>query len=55
MRLPDYGLDPGCKADLNVLDAPTFREVLRLQQPHLWVMREGNVLVRNEVQRKFMR
>jgi cytosine/adenosine deaminase-related metal-dependent hydrolase len=33
LRLEDYGIEPGCRADLNVLAAPTVREVLRLQQP----------------------
>ncbi len=53
LRLPDYGLEPGCKADLNVLAASTAREALRLQQPPRWVMRGGNVLARNQVQREF--
>jgi cytosine deaminase len=53
LRLPDYGLEPGCKADLNVLAASTTREALRLQQPPRWVMRGGNVLARNQMQREF--
>jgi cytosine/creatinine deaminase len=55
LRLPDYGLDPGCKADLNVLAAPTLREVVRLQQPPRLVMREGKVLARNQVVRSLER
>jgi cytosine/creatinine deaminase len=51
LRLPDYGLEPGCRADLNVLAAPTLREVLRLQQPPGWVVRGGKVLARNQVVR----
>ncbi len=51
LRLPDYGLEPGCRADLNVLAAPTLREVLRLQQPPSWVVRGGKVLARNQVVR----
>src|SRR5216683_6139853 len=51
LRLPDYGLEPGCKADLNVLAASTLREVLRLQQPPRWVVREGKVLASNQVVR----
>jgi cytosine/creatinine deaminase len=51
LRLPDYGLEPGCRADLNVLAAPTLREVLRLQQPPGWVVRGGRVLARNQVMR----
>jgi len=52
--LPEYGLEPGCKADLNVLAAPTVRQVLRLQQPPRCVMRNGKVLARNQLQREFM-
>ena len=55
LRLPDYGLEPGCKADLNVLAAPTAREVLRLQPPPLWVIRAGKVLARTTLQREFIR
>ena len=51
LRLPDYGLEPGCRADLNVLAASTLREVLRLQQPPLWVVHGGKVLARNQVVR----
>src|SRR5258706_5524668 len=51
LRLSDYGLEPGCRADLNVLAAPTLREVLRLQQPPGWVVRGGKVLARNQVVR----
>ena len=54
LRLPDYGLAPGCKADLNVLAAPTAREVLRLQQPPVWVIRAGKVLARTILQREFI-
>jgi hypothetical protein len=47
-------LEPGCKADLNVLAAPTVREVLRIQQPPGWVIRDGKVLARNQLQREFV-
>ncbi len=55
LRLPDYGVEPGCKANLNVLAAPTLREVVRLQQPPRVVMREGKVLARNQVVRNLER
>ncbi|HLX55815.1 MAG TPA: amidohydrolase family protein, partial [Ktedonobacteraceae bacterium] len=55
LRLQDYGLEPGCKADLNVLAAPDVREVLRLQQPPRWVIRKGKALVRTQLQREFIR
>jgi len=52
LRLEDYGLNPGCRADLNVLAAPSVREVLRLQQPPTWVLRHGKVLAHYQLQRK---
>lgn len=61
LRLEGYpqqgpgGLTPGAKADLNVLVAPTMRQVLRLQQPPAWVLREGRVLARNQLQREMLR
>jgi len=55
LRLPDYGVEPGCRANLNVLAAPTLREVVRLQQPPRAVMREGKVLARNQVVRSLER
>jgi cytosine deaminase len=54
LRLQNYGLEPGCKADLNVLAAATPREVLRLQRPPRLVVRDGKLLARNQVQREFM-
>ncbi len=55
LRLKDYGLKLGCKADLNVLAAPTVREVLRLQQPPRWVIRNGKVLAHNRMQRELLK
>jgi cytosine/creatinine deaminase len=52
LRLDGYGLDHGCKADLNVLAAQTIPQVLRLQQPPLWVVRDGRILARNQLQRE---
>ena len=54
LRLPDYGIEQGCKADLNILAAPTVREALRRQQPPRWVIRDGKVLARNQVQQELM-
>lgn len=44
LRLPDYGLAPGARADLVVLDAETEREALREQAPRRWVLRGGRVV-----------
>ena len=43
LRLKDYGLEVGCRADFNVLAAPTIQHVLRLQQPPRWVICNGKV------------
>lgn len=55
LRLEDYGMEPGCRANLNVLAASTLREVLRLQQPPGWVIRQGKVLARNQLQRELVK
>jgi cytosine deaminase len=52
LRLKDYGIARGCRADFNVLAAPSIQHVLRLQQPPRWVVRGGNVLATNEIQRQ---
>jgi cytosine/creatinine deaminase len=55
LRLPDYGLNPGCKADLNVLAASTPREVLRRQLPPIYVIRDGKIRARNQMVRTLER
>lgn len=52
LRIADYGLAPGCSADLNVLAAPTIQHVLRLQQPPAWVICGGQILANNELKRE---
>ena len=52
LRLEGYGLDVGTRADFNVLAAPTVQHVLRLQQPPLWVIKRGEVLARNALERE---
>ncbi len=54
LRLPDYGLEIGCRADFNILAAPTIRHVLRLQQPPRWVVRGGKMLAANELKRELV-
>jgi cytosine/creatinine deaminase len=44
LRLPDYGLAPGCRADLVVVDAESEREALREQAPRRWVLHRGRVV-----------
>ena len=55
LRLPDYGLLPGARADLVVLDAATAREALREQAPRRWVLRDGRVVAETRVERRLHR
>jgi cytosine deaminase len=41
-----YGLEPGCRADFVVLQAPTVFDALRLKPPRRLVVRAGRVLAR---------
>jgi cytosine deaminase len=52
LRLDDYGIKEGNWADLNVLAAPTFQHVLRLQRPPRIVLRRGRILGRNELKQQ---
>lgn len=47
MRLPDYGLHVGARADLVVVRAPSVQEAYRTQPPRLAVIHEGRVVARN--------
>ena len=44
MGVRGYGLEPGCTADLVVLDADNMHEALRLQAVRRWVIRRGSVV-----------
>ncbi len=48
MSLADYGLAPGCFADLVILQAGDPIEALRLRPPRLTVIRRGRVIARAE-------
>ncbi|ACB32593.1 N-isopropylammelide isopropylaminohydrolase [Leptothrix cholodnii SP-6] len=47
LGLQDYGLAPGCHADLVLLQARSPIEAIRLRANRLWVMRRGQVIARN--------
>lgn len=55
LRLKNYGLAVGCRADFNVLAAPTIGHVLRLQQPPRYVIGSGKILAENELRRALNR
>ncbi|MCZ7010145.1 amidohydrolase family protein, partial [Salmonella enterica] len=44
LGLPDYGIAPGCRADLVLLQAADPVEALRLRATRLLVMRAGKVV-----------
>jgi cytosine deaminase len=48
MRLEAYGVFPGARGDLVVLEAETEEEALRLQAPRRWVIRGGRVVAETE-------
>ena len=48
MRLADYGFQPGCKADLVILDAENAAEALTRQAARSVVIKNGCLIVENE-------
>jgi len=48
-RLPDYGIAPGCRADLVVVGAPSVHEALRLQPLRRHVIKDGREVARATV------
>jgi len=44
MGVRGYGLEPGCTADLVVLDSDSMHEALRRQAARRWVIRRGSVV-----------
>jgi cytosine deaminase len=48
LQLTDYGLSPGCRADLVVFDAPSELDAIRLIAPRRAVIRGGQIVARTE-------
>ena len=48
LGLPDYGMEPGCRADAVVFDAPTEMDAVRLVAPRRAVIRAGEIVARTE-------
>jgi cytosine deaminase len=46
-RVADYGIGPGMRADLVVVDAPSVHEALRLQPPRPHVFKDGREVARS--------
>ena len=49
MGVRGYGLEPGCTADLIVLDCEDMHEALRLQANRRWVIRRGAVVAATSI------
>jgi cytosine/creatinine deaminase len=47
VRVADYGIAPGMRADLVVVGAPSVHEALRLQPPRLHVFKDGRQVARS--------
>jgi cytosine deaminase len=50
MRLERYGLEPGSRADLVLIDAPTVHEALRLIPPRRYVFYGGRLLAESRLE-----
>jgi cytosine deaminase len=48
-RVADYGIAPGMRADLVVVDAPSVHGALRLQPPRLHVLKDGREVARSSM------
>ena len=55
MRLRDYGVRPGCRADLQWLPAPTWEEAMRLQPPPSRVWLRGRLVAENSLRSELYR
>jgi len=55
LGLPDYGLVPGARADLVILDAESGRDALREQAARRWVLRGGRVVAETVTERRLHR
>ena len=53
LRLPDYGLAPGCAANLVLMRAASVSEALTLLAPNRIVIRRGVVLARSTAVEEF--
>jgi cytosine deaminase len=54
-RLDDYGIAPGRRADLVVIDAPSIHEALRNQPPRRHVIKDGQEVARATLLRELRR
>src|SRR5437660_2799903 len=55
LGLTDYGLEPGCLADLVIFDAPSEMDAIRLVAPRRAVIRAGEIVARTTPAQHFVR
>jgi cytosine deaminase len=48
MGLEGYGLEPGCRADIVILQAADTHEALRLKPARLFVIRRGKIIAQTQ-------
>jgi cytosine deaminase len=49
LRLPDYGIAKGCRADINVLNHSTIADAMRFGDIPRYVIKRGEILAENEL------
>lgn len=54
LRLEDYGLEEGKRADIVILDTDNVKDAIRLQPARLFVIRAGKIIAKNEVKRELL-
>lgn len=53
-RVPDYGIAPGCAADLVMVDAPSVHEAIREQPVRRHVFKDGREVARSVMKRELL-
>jgi len=55
LRVVDnYGIEVGNPADLNIIDATNIQEAFRLRPDRLYVIKDGNIIVKNKSRTEFL-
>lgn len=54
LHLPNYGLAPGCRADMVILQAADPFEAIRLKANRRWVIRSGKVIAESPAQQSLL-
>ncbi len=55
LRVVDnYGIEVGKPADLNIIDATNIQEAFRLRPDRLYVIKDGNIIVKNKSRTEFL-